>query len=189
MRTRPDVVAPFLDGDQHQGGTAAFQLAAAAQPRLRAADPGVIDFDVAMQRLAGRVDHRAPQLVQQHPRRFVPPQPQLPLEQQGGHASLVGDGQIGRPEPDRQRRLRVVENRAGRQRDLVAARRALPSPMLPSCDRPACARSEGRRIRPASDTPPSSPDRLPRSRTDAETRAYSSETGPRHAPTLHMVAC
>ena len=176
IRTRPDVVPRFSTADQHQRRSTALQLAAASQPRLRTADPRVIDFHVAVQRLAGRVDHRAPQLVQQHPRRFVPSQAQLPLEQERRHAALVGHRQIGRPEPHRQRRLRVVENRAGRQRDLVSARRALPSSMRRSCDRPARARIADRRTRPASDTPPNSPDRLPRSRIDAGTRAYSSET-------------
>src|SRR3982074_2999870 len=45
-----------------------------------------------------------------------------------------------------------------------------------SCDRPGCARSAGRRTRPASDMPPSNPDRLLRFQTDAGNRAYPSET-------------
>ena len=122
--------ATFLDGDQHQRGVAALQLAAPAQPGLRTADPRVIDLHLAVQRLASRIDHRAPQLVQQHPRRFVPTKAELPLEQQRRHAARVGHRQIRRPEPHRQRRLRVVENRARGQRDLVSARRALPPPVL-----------------------------------------------------------
>ena len=46
------------------------------------------------------------------------------------HAYRLGDGQIGGPEPDCQGRFRVVENRPGRQRDLIAAGHALPSPVL-----------------------------------------------------------
>src|SRR5205814_9060620 len=73
---------------------------------------------------------RAAELVQQHPGGFVPAQRQLPLQQERGQAALVGNSQIRRPEPRRQRRFRIVENRAGGQRDLVAAGRTLPPPLL-----------------------------------------------------------
>src|SRR5712691_13176742 len=46
----------------------------------------------------------------------------------------------------------------------------------PSGDSRASGHTEDTRIRPASDMRPDSHDRLPRSRTDAEIRAYSSET-------------
>ena len=80
--------------------------------------------------LPPHVHHRAPQFVQQQPRRFVPPPPHLPLKQEGRDAPLVGDCQIGRPEPHGERRLRVVENRPGGQRYLIPTRRTLPAPLL-----------------------------------------------------------
>jgi hypothetical protein len=42
--------------------------------------------------------------------------------------AFIGDRQIDRPEPHRQRRLRVVKDRPGGQRDLVPTRRTLPPP-------------------------------------------------------------
>ena len=104
---------------------------------------------VAVQGLPPHVHHRAPQFVQQQPRRFVPPQPHLPLEQEGRDAPLVGDCQIGRPEPHGEGRLRVVENRPGGQR-LIPTRRTLPAPARPgdartgdTTPRPATRRQVG----------------------------------------------
>ena len=101
-------------------------LAAAPEAWLWPPDPGVVHFHVAMQRFARGVHHRAPELVQQHPRSFVPAQPQLSLEQERRNTALVRDREIRRPEPHRQRRLGVVKNRARRQRDLIAAGDTLP---------------------------------------------------------------
>ena len=119
-----------LDPHHDDGGFASFELTAAPHTRLWSTHPRVIDLDLTVQRLARRVDHRAPKLVQHHPRRFIPVQSQLSLEQEGRDAPFVRGGQIGRPEPHRQWRLRVVENRASRQRDLISARGALPSPVV-----------------------------------------------------------
>ena len=166
----------LLDRHEYQRRTAASQLAASAQPCLRTADPRVIDLHVAMQRFASRIDHCASKLVQQHPRRFVASQTKLPLQQERRHAPLVGHRQIGRPEPDGQRCLCVVENRAGGQRYLVPARRALPAIVARSRDTRGDGGIEGRQSHPASGRQPGTPDRLPRWRTDAETRSYSSET-------------
>lgn len=46
-----------------------------AQARLRSATSRVIDLDLAVQRVARRVDHRAPNLMQHHSGRFIPAQP------------------------------------------------------------------------------------------------------------------
>ena len=120
-------VAPFLHRHQYNGGCSPLELPTASQAGLWPADPGVVDLDLAMQGLTAGIDHGAPQLVQEHPRGFVPAQPQLPLEQERRDAPLVGDHQIGRPAPHGQGRLRVVENRAGGQRHLVPAGHALPA--------------------------------------------------------------
>ncbi len=125
--TRP--IPASFHRHQHQRGFPPLELATAAQAGLGRAHPGVIDLHVAVQGLPPRVHHRAPQLVQQQPRRFVPPQAQLPLQQERREAPLVGNRQIGRPEPHQERRLRVVENRPGGQRHLIPARRTLPAPV------------------------------------------------------------
>src|SRR5579863_10355316 len=63
------------------------ELPASTQSSLSAYDPGVIDFYFAAQRLAAEVHHRTPKLVEHHPRRFVVPQPQLPLSQDSREAT------------------------------------------------------------------------------------------------------
>jgi hypothetical protein len=64
--------------------------------------------------------------VEQQPRGFVSSQVQLALQPQGRCASFVGHHQVTGPEPNRQRRLRVVENRPRRERYLMATSDALP---------------------------------------------------------------
>jgi len=120
-------LAAFFDRDQHQRRFAPFQLAATTEARLRTTNPGVIHLDLAVQRLPRRVHHGAPQFVQQHPGGLVTTQPELALEQQRGQPAFVGHREVRRPEPCRQRRLRIVENRAGRQRDLIPTACALPA--------------------------------------------------------------
>jgi hypothetical protein len=180
--------ATFLDGDQHQRGVAALQLAAPAQPGLRTADPRVIDLHLAVQRLAGRSDPRAPQLVQQHPRRFVSTKAELPLEQESRHATRVGHRQVGRPEPHRQRRFRVVENRARGQRDLVPTRRALPPPVLLHAIRALVpAPWTGEPIGPATRGQVVLTGRFAGALT-LKVAHILRKRRPRHAATLHMVA-
>ena len=104
-----------------------LQLATPFNARLRPADPGVVDLDFPEQGLARRIDHRSAQLMEHHPRGFIAAQPELTLEQERRDAALVGRHQIRRPEPLRQRGLRVVENRSSGQRDLMPARGALPA--------------------------------------------------------------
>ncbi len=82
-----DAITSF-NRHHHTGGLAPCELATAAQAGLRPTHPGVVDLHVAMPRLTRDVDHRA-------------------LQQKGRDAPCVGDGQRGRPEPHRERRLRV----------------------------------------------------------------------------------
>ena len=123
----PGAIAPFFNSHQNGNRVAPFQLPTASKPRLRTTNPGVIDFDVPVQGLPGGVDHRAAQLVEHHPRGFIATQAELTLEQECGHAALVGRHQIRRPKPQRQWSLCVVKDRAGRQGHLMPARRALPA--------------------------------------------------------------
>jgi hypothetical protein len=75
-------VAAFFNG-QDQRGFPAFQLPTPAEPGLRAANPGVIQLDVSLQRFSGGVDHGSAELVEEQPRGFVSSQAQLPLQPQG----------------------------------------------------------------------------------------------------------
>ena len=73
-------VAALFNGHQDEGRPPAFELAASAQPRLRAADPGLVDLDRAVQRLAGRIDHGPAQFVEHQPRGFIATDPELALQ-------------------------------------------------------------------------------------------------------------
>jgi hypothetical protein len=115
----------FLHGDGDQSRFASFELATAPQPGLRSAHPCVVEFDVAMQRLARGVHHGASELVQQQPGGLVPAEGQLTLNQQRRDPPLVGRHQIGGPKPHRQRELGPVQDRARGQRDLVSTLGAL----------------------------------------------------------------
>jgi len=123
-------VAPSFDGHKDRNGSPALELATPEQPGLWAADPGVVDLHVPVERFAGRVHHRAPQLVKHHPRGLIPAQAQLPLQQQRRDPPLVGRHEISGPEPLRQWHLRVVQNRPGCQRYLMPAPRALPASLF-----------------------------------------------------------
>ena len=101
----------------------------------------------------------------------------------------IGDGhrQIGRPEPDCQRRLRVVENRSGGQRDLVTARRALPPPMRVHAMRPhMCAAGADEPVRPAAGRQVLLTGFFTRK---LEIAHILRKRRPRQAATLHMMAC
>jgi hypothetical protein len=165
------------------------QLATPSQSGLRSPDPGVIDLDLAMRRLTGRIDHGAPQLVQEHPGRFIPAKPELPLQQERGHTAGVRDGQIRRPEPQGERRLGVVENRPGGERGLVPARLALPSLLLLDavCAPVAAARTR-KSIRPATRAQIVLTGRLGRE-TPLEIEHIPRKRGARHAHTRPIVAC
>ena len=181
--------APFFDSHQNNGGFSPFELTTPPQAGLRTAYPGVVDLHFTMQRLTRRVNHRASQLVQQHPRGFVSAQPKLPLEQERRDAPFVGDDQIGRPEPHRKWRSCVVENRAGRQRSLVSARSALPPSMFQHpISPPVPAAGTCEPIGPAT--------RRQVVLTGLVAGELPLELGyilwkrrPRHTRTLHMVAC
>jgi hypothetical protein len=116
----------LFDRHQNRHRPPALQLSTATEAGLRPADPGVVDLHFAVERLAGRVDHRPPQLMEHHPRGFVPSQTELSLQQKRRDPPLVGRHQIGGPEPLRQRDFGVVQNRPGRQGYLMPASRAFP---------------------------------------------------------------
>ena len=116
--------APHLDRRHDQRFV--HELPPPAQPDLWATDVGLVHFDVLLQQLAAGPDHRATQLVQHRPRRFVSIDPELPLQLKGGQPGRMRRHQVRRPEPLSQRRPRPVQHRPGRDRALVATRLALP---------------------------------------------------------------
>jgi hypothetical protein len=152
--------AAFLHRHQHDNCFPAFQLATPPQPRLRTADPGVIDFHIAVQGLAPHVDHGPTQLMQDQPRRLVAPKPQLSLQQQRRDATLVGRHQVRRPEPGRQWCSGSVQDGSRRQRDLVPALGAFAT--MPFAQRIRAPRGTVDSESPqATDTPPNRPGRRP----------------------------
>src|SRR3954447_25158175 len=118
-------LAPDLDrtGDE--------QLALVRAPRpgrlapARKGQAGLVDLDQAGQGLALRVDHRPPQLAEQQPGRLVAAQLELPPQLAGRHPVLVRRREPGRQEPGAQGQMAAVQRRAGGDRDLALARRAL----------------------------------------------------------------
>ena len=171
----PRTVTARLNGDQDGDRASVLRLATPLDPSLGTTNPGVIDFDVAVEGLTCRIDHRSAQLVEHHPSRFIATQAELALEQERRDAALVGRHQIRGPEPVGQRGLRVVQNRSGRQATPGAGSRHTASAASPLRTL-AGVHSAGTRNPPASDRPPDTAGRPPRSQIDAETRANSSET-------------
>src|SRR5262249_59394358 len=106
-------------------------------------------LDIAMQRFTSRIDHGAPQLVEDHPRCFVAPQAELPLDPQRRGAALIGRHQIRGPEPLDKRRLRVVENCPSGQRNLVSALGTLPTSIGDRIRPPMTAPRTEETLRPA----------------------------------------
>jgi len=177
----------FLHRHQHDHGFAAFQLPTPPQPLLWAANPGVIDFHIAMQRLATHVDHGATQLMQDYPRCLVAPNAQLSLQQQRRDATLVGRHQVRSPKPRGQWRPGSVKHGARRQRYLVSALGAFAA-------RPFSQRVRARSAAPWTAKALGPPTRLqvrPAGRLLGELPLEFSETGrerwARHSRTLPIV--
>src|SRR6266478_9455632 len=128
IRVRPEALPRFSTANHDECRAAPLELAAPADPGLGAANPGVVDFYLAVKRLARRIHRRSPELVQYHPSGFVTLKTELVLEQQRRDASLVGRHQVGRPEPEGRRGLRIVKDCPRCQGDLVTTGGALPAP-------------------------------------------------------------
>ncbi len=183
-----DAASPF-NSYQPDGRLSPFELTTPPKAGLGPADPGIVNFHLAMQPLTRGVHHRASQLVQQHPRGFVPTKSRLLLEQERRNPPLISDHQIGCPEPHRQWRSCVVENRAGCQRNLVSALNALPPSMFPNPIRPpAPAAGTFEAVRPT--TPRQVVlTRILGSKLPLELAHILGKPRSCHTPTLHMVPC
>ena len=165
-----------LDGHADQGLLAL--LAAAAQPRLLAADEGLVDLHPAGEPFPTGPDQHRAQPVQHRPRRLVRADLQRPLQALRRDPVFLGGEQPARREPHGQRRARlskivpaVTDVRRGTTRT--------GTDRHPAATRPP-ARTPGTRTRPASAATPGSPGIRRRSRTTTGTRPPTS--GSAHRP-------
>ncbi len=126
-------VAPLLHCDHDKAGLPPLQLAAPPQARLRAPNPGLVNLHFTSQGFARCINHGPSQFVEHHPRGFISDKPQLALEKQGRDATRIRRHQVCRPKPERHRRLRVMKDCPGRQRNLVPAGYSLPALLSHHC--------------------------------------------------------
>ena len=75
------------------------QWALRARIVLLAANPRLINFYLAVQRLPSPIHHGPAELVKHHPGGLVARQTELSLYQQRRHTALIGGHQIRGPEP------------------------------------------------------------------------------------------
>jgi hypothetical protein len=122
----PRAPATLFHCDQNQRRSSSLELSASPKTGLLAANPGFINFYLAVQRLPSNIHHGSAELVKHHPGGLVTRQTELSLYEEGRHAALVGGHQVGSPEPMGQRDLGPVKNRPGSQRDLMTAAGTLP---------------------------------------------------------------
>ena len=182
----PRTVVTLLDGHQPGDGATVFQLPASLDARLRTANPGGIDLDVAMEGLPCRVHHRSAQLVEHQPRRFVAPQPELTLDQERRDGALVRRHQVRSPEPLGERGLRVVQHRAGGERPMPT-RGARPASFHDHVGAPMTAAWADEALRPATGCQVWLAGLL-RCELTSELVQILGKRRARHAPTLQMVA-
>src|SRR5216683_2244310 len=175
IRVRPGSSSALLNGYHDECRAAPPELAAPADTGLGTANPGVVDFDLAVKRLAHRIHRRSPELVQYHPSGFITLKTKLVLEKQRRDASLVGRHQVGRPEPEGQRGLRIVKDCPRCQGDFGDDRRRTASVFVPPARNRDRARIGGTCSPRTSGTRPSTPGRPLRWRTEAETGEESWE--------------
>jgi hypothetical protein len=95
-----------LDHDPDQGLLAV--PASDISSLAASSDQGLIDLDLAAERLALGGDHRSAQLLQDQPASLVARDPELALELHGGDPRCLGADQVGRPEPQRERGREMV---------------------------------------------------------------------------------
>jgi hypothetical protein len=102
-------------------------LAASSNTCLNSAYPRVIDLDFAPKWFASHVDHGSAQLMENHPGGFVTSEAKLALEEQRRDTPFVSGHQVGGPEPQGERRLRVMKESPRGQRGLMTTGDALPA--------------------------------------------------------------
>src|SRR5260370_23470510 len=85
----PCYPATFLHGHQDQRGFPPLQLPASPQSGLSTANPNLVDFHFAAQRLAVQVDHSPTALVKQHPCRLIASQTKPALQNKHRHPPFI----------------------------------------------------------------------------------------------------
>ena len=117
-------VADF-DGGGHQRLVVDAPAFAARSP----AHPRLVDLDMLARPAADAVligaHHASAQFVEDTEGGFVSRQPELPLELHRRHTGRLAGDQIGGPEPDAERRMATLHDRANQKAGLAAARAAL----------------------------------------------------------------
>src|SRR6266404_2403434 len=127
--------------------------------------------------------------MQHHPCCFITPQTKLALQEQSRDAALVSGYQVGRPEPDGERRFRIVEDRPTCQPNLVPTTRTLPASAFHQFigTPPSAARTH------KAIWPPAGGEIFLASFLGGELRLKLTQSlwkrRSRHAPTLPLVAC
>ena len=105
--------------------SALFSVCRPANALLFAAPVRLVHFHHSGEAIPARSHHGAPQFMQPSPRGVVTPQAQHPLESDSAGAVLLAGDCPHRPEPNRERFARVLEDCPGRHRALVSATRTL----------------------------------------------------------------
>jgi len=185
IRTRPEAF-PRFSTRRRRGPLPAFQLPASPQTGLRSANPRIVHLHFAAQRLAFQVHHRPAKLMKHHPCRLVTSQTELTLQKKRRDAALYRWFiKVCRPEPNRQRELRLVKDRPCRQRYLTptAAHCQRPSPANSRCTPVAHCDTQNR---PANGRQPGTPGTQLRWQTVTGTRSGSSEMLGVPRPTLPL---
>src|SRR5467141_1204636 len=126
----PCYPATFLHGHQDQRGFPPLQLPACPQSGLSTANPSLVDFHFAAQRLAFQVDHSPAELVKQHPCCLIASQTKLALQKKRRDPAFIGGHQVGSPKPDRQRHLCVMKNGLCGHRNLLLTTGTLPAAQI-----------------------------------------------------------
>jgi len=110
--------ALYLDRDDDEGLIASPPTEDAV---LFSAHEGLINFHPTVQPVAPGPDHGAAQFVQPRPRRPVTAQTQDPLQTQSARSVLLAGDVPDRTKPEREGRMRVLEDGARRNRTLIVA--------------------------------------------------------------------
>ena len=113
-----------LDGTDDDG-LVAVPLTSATESLLGPAHVRFVHLDGAREAVSFGAHHRAAELLHHRPSRLVPVEPELSLELKRREPGGVGRHQVGRPEPQVQRKPGAVHDRACRHRCLMPARAAL----------------------------------------------------------------
>lgn len=128
IASAPTLFLPLLRlpiANLHGGDDERLMMHAPALAARGAADIGFVDFDMLADRAADGIavgpNHAGPQLVEHLERRLIATKAKLPLKLDRRHARCQRRRKVGSPEPNRQRCVGALHDRADRQRVVLAA--------------------------------------------------------------------